>query len=269
MARAIDGMVCIITGASAGIGEALARGLSARGAKLALAARRLERLEELNRQLGGGHQVIEADVSHPADCQRLIEEAHGRFGRIDTLICNAGYGLIAPIARTTDAQWLEIFRTNVLGTTGCIEAAVPLMRAQEKRDGWRGQVMIVSSAAARRGLPFFGAYSATKAAQLSVAEALRVELRRARIAVTSVHPVGTDTDFFTTAEQVSSRRVPGRGAMQARQPVERVVEAMVKGIERPRPEVWPMRSMRWGVGMGALMPRVVDWALKGHGRSET
>jgi short-subunit dehydrogenase len=269
MARTIEGMVCIITGASAGIGEALARGLSARGAKLVLAARRLERLEELNGQLGGGHQVVQADVSHQADCRRLIQEAQGRFGRIDTLICNAGYGLIAPIARTTEAQWMEIFRTNVLGTTGCIEAAVPLMRVQEAREGWRGQIMIVSSAAARRGLPFFGAYSATKAAQLSVAEALRVELHRARIAVTSVHPVGTNTDFFRTAEQVSSRRVPWRGAMQARQSVERVAAAMEKGIARPRPEVWPMRSMRWGVGMGALMPRLVDRVLRGHGSSET
>jgi short-subunit dehydrogenase len=267
MARTLDGMVCIITGASAGIGEALAKELSRHGARLTLAARRLDRLNALNQQLGGGHQVIQADVSRPTDCHQLVEQAHARFNRLDTLICNAGYGLISPIARTTEQQWLDIFRTNVMGTTACIEAAIPLMRQQPVQDGWRGQVMIVSSAAARRGLPFFGAYSATKAAQLSLAEALRVEMHRRRIAVTSVHPVGTGTDFFTTAEELSARHMPSRG-IQVRQSPDHVARAMVRAIVRPRPEVWPSRSMHWALGLGMMLPGLVDRVLRGHAKSE-
>lgn len=264
MSRNLNGMVCVITGASAGIGRALAVELSRRGAKLALAARRADRLEELNRQLGGGHLAVATDVSQADDCRKLIQTAWEHFGRIDTLICNAGYGFIGPVARTSEQQWLEIFRTNVLGTTQCIEPAVDLMRRQTLRDAWRGQVVIVSSAAARRGLPFFGAYSATKAAQLSLAEALRVELHRQKLAVTSVHPVGTNTDFFTTAEQISDRRMPRRGAASVRQPVEKVARSMTAAIRRPRPEVWPMRPMRWALALSALTPRAADWILRGH-----
>jgi short-subunit dehydrogenase len=264
MSRSLQGMVCVITGASAGIGRSLARTLSARGAALTLSARRLDRLRQLNEQFNSAHQVIQADVSQWDQCHRLVEQAHAHHGRIDTLICNAGHGLISPIARTSESQWLEILRTNVLGTAACIEAAVPLMRTQPPRNGWRGQILIVSSAAARRGLPWFGAYSATKAAQLSIAEALRVELANTDIAVTSVHPVGAETDFFTTAEQLSARRVPQRGAAAIRQPVERIVEAMLKGIANPKPEIWPRRSMRWAVGLGVFTPRLADRILRRH-----
>jgi NAD(P)-dependent dehydrogenase (short-subunit alcohol dehydrogenase family) len=183
-------MVVIITGASAGIGRALAQKLAQQGAKLVLSARRVEKLDELNRELGGSHLTLRADVSNHDDCQNLVEQTLTRFGRIDTLVCNAGYGIARGVADSTHEDVARMFATNVYGTLDPIRAAVPIMRKQEPRDGYRGQIMIVSSAAARRGLPFFGIYSATKAAQLSIAEALRVELKPDQVAVTSVHPIG-------------------------------------------------------------------------------
>ena len=254
-------MGVVITGASAGIGRALAEALSVRGANLTLSARRADRLEALNRELGGRHLVVPADVSRREDCERLIATAMERFGRIDTLVCNAGYGLLCPVSRTSREQMEEMFATNVLGTTDCIHAAVPHMQRQELRDGLRGQVMIVSSVIARRAIPFFGIYSATKAAQLALAEALRVELAPEKIAVTSVHPAGTDTEFGEVSASLSQgtrpRRVPG----EPRQSAQTVAEAMVRGIERPRPEVWPNRPMRWAVGIGTLIPSLVDRVL--------
>src|SRR5450755_3722307 len=208
MPRSLQNMVVVITGASAGIGRALAEALSPLGAKLTLAARRLDRLTELNAKLGGQHQIIEADVSKPEDCKRLIDEAHAHHGRIDTVVCNAGYGLAKSVIDTTADELRRIFETNLFGTTDTIRAAVPIMLQQPERDGYRGQIMIVSSAVARRGLPFFGAYSATKAAQLSISEALRVELKPSGIAVTSVHPVGTETEFFDVAGQRGNGAVP-------------------------------------------------------------
>ena len=180
-------MNVVITGASAGIGKVLARELSRAGARLVLAARRLDKLEELNESLGGKHICMRCDVAVPHDCDQLIALADARLGRIDTLVCNAGYGYVCSVAEMSSEQMRAIFATNVFGTTDCIRAAVPIMREQEELDGYRGQIVIVSSAAARRGLPMFGAYAATKAAQLSLAESLRVELRAQRIAVTSVH----------------------------------------------------------------------------------
>jgi short-subunit dehydrogenase len=262
MRRSIDGMVVVITGASAGIGRALARDLSRLGARLALTARRLDRLEELNKELGGAHLVIRADVAIQADCERLVREAAERFGRIDTLVCNAGYGFLSPVAQTSGENMRAIFQTNVFGTSDCIAAAVPIMKRQEPRDGWRGQLMIVSSAVARRAIPFFGAYSATKAAQLSLAEALRVELKIRQIAVSSVHPIGTATEFFDVSAQLSGRRstrMPG----EIVQTSEQVAVAMRHAIEHPRPEVWPFRLARLGLGLAALVPGITDRIL-GH-----
>jgi short-subunit dehydrogenase len=253
-------MVVVITGASAGIGRALAEGLSRRGATLALAARRSDRLEELNRALGGRHLVISTDVAVREQCEALVARTLAHFGRLDTLVCNAGYGFLRPVAETTPEDVQRIFQTNVFGTADCVRPAVAAMRQQERREGWRGQVVIVTSAVARRALPYFGPYSATKAAQLSLAEAMRVELRGEGIAVTSVHPVGTDTEFGdVSAAQSEGRRPETRG--EVRQSAQTVARAIVKGIERPRAEVWPLRPARWALGLAALFPGAADRVL--------
>ncbi len=255
-------MVIIITGASAGIGRRLAIDLHARGAKLVLAARRIEKLYELREQLGGGHLSVTTDVSNGDDCRRLIEQAVERFGRIDTLVANAGYGLPSNVHDTTPGQVEAMFRTNVFGTIDCARAAVGVMAGQTPRDGVRGQIMIVSSGAARRGLPYFGVYSATKAAQLSIAEAMRVELSPKAIAVTSVHPIGTETDFFTVAESLGETKIQSPMRQNWRQPVERVTVAMVRAIAKPRAEVWTSLGARWGLALNALMPSVGDAVMR-------
>lgn len=258
--RNLQDMVVVITGASAGIGKALAEELSLRGARLVLAARRADRLEALNRTLGGQHLCVPTDVAVREQCEALVRQTFDRFGRLDTLVCNAGYGILRPVARTSPQEMQEIFQTNVFGTADCIRAAVPRMRDQEPRDGWRGQVMIVSSLLARRGLAYFGAYSATKAAQLSLAEAMRVELRDERIAVTSVHPIGTDTEFGdVSAAQSAGQRPDVQG--EVRQSAAQVALSMVKAIERPRPEVWPFRPSRWALTAATLLPGFVDRLL--------
>lgn len=250
-------MVVAVTGASAGIGGALALALGRRGARLALGARRLDRLEAIDRELGGGHLTRNIDVAKREDCEFFIQAALARFGRLDTLVCNAGYGVARTVAEMTPAEWQAIIATNLMGTVDCVRAALPALGAQELRDGWRGQVMIVSSCLARRAGPEGAAYAATKAAQLSLAEALRVELRAQRIAVTSVHPIGTETEFWQAAEAQGGRAMV-RSASDPRQTPEQVAEAMVRAIERPRPEVWPHRLSRWVFGAATLFPGLVD-----------
>ena len=118
--------------------------------------------------------------------------------------------------------------------------------------------MIVSSAAARRGLPYNGAYSATKAAQLSIAEALRVELGPSQIAVSCVMPIGTETEFFTSAERISGRRIDLPGAQPKRHSVQRVVRGMIRAIQKPRAEVFSSRPTRWGLVLNAAFPTLGD-----------
>ena len=266
MSRRTAGMIVVVTGASAGIGRALSEQLAAAGATLALAARREERLRALNERLGGGHLCVPTDVADPAHCARLIARTLERYGRIDTLVCNAGYGLIRPVGDTTGAELLDLFRTNVLGTTACVNAALPHLLAQPHRDGWRGQVVVVASAASRRGLPDLGAYTATKAAQVSLAESLRVELRGSGVAVTTVHPVTTDTEFFREAIRRSRVRPPERGRVEVLQSPADVAAAIASAIRRPRPEVWPHLPSRLLLTLGAFAPRVVDWVLSNRRR---
>ena len=258
MARELKDMVVVITGASAGIGYELARQLSDAGARLALSARRENRLNELNTSLGGKHLVVKSDVSRIEDCEMLIARTFENFGRIDTLVCNAGYGIARAIANTSADEMMAIFKTNVFGTTDCIRAAVPIMEKQKPHDNYRGQIMIVTSAAARRGLPFFGAYSATKFAQLGISEALRVELKPSQIAVTSVHPVGTETEFFTVAEREGGLKMPPRGTGEVRQSAAVVAKKMIKAIRRPCPEVWPLAPARFMLSLATLMPGMGD-----------
>ena len=267
MSRSFENMVVVITGASSGIGRALAEFLSHRKAKLTLAARRLDRLEALNAELGGGHQVVQADVSNQDQCRNLIQSAVSFHGRIDTLVCNAGYGLAKSVSETSATELRCIFETNLYGTTDTIRAAIPIFMRQSERDGYRGQVMIVSSAVARRGLPYFGAYSATKAAQLSIAESLRVELKSSHIAVTSVHPVGTETEFFDLAGKYGSSAVPPPAKGEVRQTAAVVAARMAAAIARPRPEVWPLRSARLGISIATLVPGLVDRALSSYRKS--
>jgi short-subunit dehydrogenase len=201
---------------------------------------------------------VQADVSKTVDCQNLIDQTVQRFGRIDTLVCNAGYGIYRTVAQTSLQETRRIFETNVFGTTDCVHFALPVISRQEPTEsGWRGQIMIVSSIVARRGVPYIGMYSATKAAQLAMAEALRVELKPMRIAVTTVHPISTKTEFGQVAEQMGDMVLPPAPMAQT---VDVVAKKMLRAIERPRPEVWPSGPSRWIVGFGTLMPRLVDRA---------
>src|SRR5580700_6034183 len=106
MARNLKGMVSVITGASSGIGKALAINLASRGGKLVLGARRLDLLQDLTREIGGENRALQVDVSCPDACNRLISSAVDSFGRLDTVVCNAGFGF----ARSFDAMSLEDIR---------------------------------------------------------------------------------------------------------------------------------------------------------------
>lgn len=256
-------MVVVITGASAGIGRALAWQLAGRAAQLVLSARRMDRLEQLNRELGGGHHCVRADVSNTDDCRRLIDEAVQRFGRIDTLVCNAGYGIYRRVANTPLQDIRSIFETNVYGTTDCVHFALPVMSKQAIVDGYRGQIMIVSSCVARRGVPFLGMYSATKAAQMALAEALRQELQPLRIAVTSVHPIQTKTEFGEVAASSGEIAWPKAPLEQT---VDVVARKMLQAIERPKPEVWPSRAARWVFCAATLTPRIADHLVSKYRR---
>jgi short-subunit dehydrogenase len=251
----LAGAVAAITGASACIGRECALAFAARGAKVVLGARRVERLEEVAaavRAAGGEATAIPLDVGQEAQVAAFVRGAVERYGRIDVLVNNAGYGVRGSVASMPGDVHESLMRVNYMGTVYGCRAAVPLMVAQGG-----GVVINVSSIVGHRSLPTGGAYAATKAAQVRLTEALRVELRGTGVHACSVHPVGTETEFGEIQARLSGDDAPRPWGHQ--QSAREVAEAIVRCAERPRAEVypyWPSRAIVW---MNALAPGLVDW----------
>ena len=184
----------LITGASAGIGEGLAREFARRGYGLAIAARRLDRLEALAPQLlaAGAAQVvtIALDVADTDAIEPAVQRAAAELGRLDVIVANAGVGPLTPTGRGKLPLMRETLNINLVGAIATIEAALPIFRAQGS-----GQVVGVTSVAGSKGLPGFGAYSASKAGLHRYLQSLRAELRGTPVVVTELAPGFIDTDI--------------------------------------------------------------------------
>lgn len=189
----MNSKTAFLTGASSGIGLALASELASRGYDLVLAARRSESLEQLKRQLDARFPqrriTIQAlDVTRYADVHSAIDSAAEAHGGLDLVIANAGIGSTGPIGHGRFDADRAVIETNVLGAMATIDAAVALFRRQN-----RGQIVVISSVAAFRGLPGAGSYSASKAAIAVYADAARGELHGTPIRVTTLFPGYIDT----------------------------------------------------------------------------
>jgi short-subunit dehydrogenase len=251
----LAGSVVAITGASAGIGRECALAFAARGARLAVGARRVDRLQDLAAEVrgkGGEAMAVSLDVADRDQVAAFVAAAVARYGRLDVLVNNAGYGVRGAVAATAAETYERLMRVNYLGTVyGCL-AAVPVMLRQG-----RGVIINVSSIVGHRALPTGGAYAATKAAQTSLTEALRVELRGTGVHACSVHPVGTETEFGEVQARLSGDAAPK--PLGPQQSALAVARAIVRCAEHPRPEVypyWPSRAIVW---LNALAPGVVDF----------
>lgn len=250
----------VITGASSGIGLATAFACAKAGMPVVLAARRLGRLQDAVASIereGGKALALACDVGKDDDCQRLIDDACARFGPIYAAFANAGYGFESSIEHSTPEQLRDIFEVNFWGTVRVFHAAMPVLRARGE-----GHLLACSSCLSKISMPYFGAYSATKAAQDHICRAMRLELRGSGIHVSSVHPVRTRTEFF---DETDRRSDPTGATIRKRlaimQPPERVADAVVACLRRPRGEVWTSGLMRTAMGLAGIFPQTADRML--------
>jgi short-subunit dehydrogenase len=253
--------VVAITGASSGIGRATALRLARDGASVVMCARRIDRLEALASEIaaGGGTALpIAADVTREADMQALVSHAVERFGRLDAMMCNAGFGIAGTIEDISADQMQAVIDVNYLGTYFAARAALPLFRRQG-----RGHLIVISSIVGKRGVPYMGAYSATKFAQVGLAECLRSELVGSNIHVTVVFPVSTPTEFHEVMARESGATSEARGPKQR---VEEVADAIARAIAHPVPEVYPYWQSRGLVWLNAFAPGICDRFVKKFGR---
>jgi NADP-dependent 3-hydroxy acid dehydrogenase YdfG len=227
----ILGKVVVITGASSGLGEVTARHLAARGAKLVLAARRLDRLDTLVaeiRQAGGEAIAVATDVARHADVLALAAAAVQAFGRIDVLVNNAGVMPLSPIARLKVDEWDRTIDVNIKGVLYGIAAVLPGMQAQGS-----GHIINISSVAGHKVFtPIGTVYSATKFAVRAISEGLRVEAGHG-IRVTTVSPGAVESEL-----QLGSTDPDTAAGVQAfyqanQIPADSVARAIVYAIEQP------------------------------------
>jgi NADP-dependent 3-hydroxy acid dehydrogenase YdfG len=232
MSHNLEGRIALVTGASSGIGEATALALAEAGAKVAIAARRRDRLEALAAKLaplGADPLILDADLLDEHEAQRIVAETEARYGRLDILINNAGVMYLEPVAEADLGRWRRMLELNVLSLIASTQAALAGMRA--RRDG---HIVNIASTAGRIANPRAAAYAATKFGVVGFSEGLRREVYSDNIRVSVIEPgmVATELrDHIGHAETRGALNALAEGMRQL-QPVD-VAETIVFCVSRP------------------------------------
>lgn len=257
----LTGKVAAITGASTGIGLAVAEHLSREGIAVVLGARRLDLLEravEKIRAAGGRAEAVKMDVTSEEDVAQLVSRAQQAFGRLDIMMCNAGFGFYGTVEQTPVDIMRRMMDVNFTGTFIGARAALPIFRSQG-----HGHLLLTSSIAGRRGIPFMSGYCATKAAQAVFAESLRSEFAGTNIHVSVVYPISTESDYHHAMERDFGQHISGLGPKQS---LDDVAAAVVRCVQRPRPEVFPHAKSRALAILNVLAPGFTDSLVRRYGR---
>ncbi|MCY3899194.1 MAG: SDR family NAD(P)-dependent oxidoreductase [Caldilineaceae bacterium] len=261
--RELRGKVAVVTGASRGIGEAIAAALAAEGCRLVLAARSTERLQEVAEGLrlrhGAEVLVVPTDIGDEGQSRGLIGAAASHFGTVDILVNNAGMGIYGAMDEVHLDDLRHVFAVNFFGPMAALQAAVPIMRSQGG-----GTIVNVSSIVGRFPQPLGGGYTATKFALHGASGAARAELKRDSIDVVLVCPGLTDTEF----SQHSRISVPGAEHRQGERhslgrgvEPERVGRRTVTAIRKGEREVFVTLFDRALVWFAVHFPGLLEWVL--------
>jgi len=252
----IKGKVVIVTGASSGIGEATARQFGREGAKVILAARRVDKLESLAQEIvsmntGAETLVVQADLSKLEDIQKLIDETVGKFGRVDVLVNNAGFGRLNWLENLDPMKDIQAqFDVNVMGVIQTTRQALPVMMKQRS-----GHIINMCSMAGLVATPTYTIYAACKHAVHGFSEALRREVKPWGIDVSMVYPGGVITEFQQHAgiKRKTGATTPRSLLLTA----EQVGSAVVQLVRRPR----AMWIIPWAWSFTVWMNRNLNWLV--------
>ncbi|MCD1259719.1 SDR family oxidoreductase [Paenibacillus athensensis] len=246
----LQGKIALITGASSGLGALLAQQLSARGATVALTARSAGKLEQVAAGLNGPAVVYPMDVQQTEQVRLTVEQIIERFGRIDLLINNAGYGRFETFLNMSQEQFADMMDVNYMGIVRCTQAVLPHML----RNG-SGHIVNIASMAGKIGSAKSTAYAASKHAVLGLTNSLRQELSGTGIAVTAINPGPIKTPFFEIADPEGNYVKKVEWFMLN---PDKVARAIVRAIESGRIE----KDMPWSASLGVklvqLFPGLFD-----------
>ena len=257
MEATLAGKVAVITGASMGIGEAIAKLFVENGARVVLLSRDAARAEAARARIGRPEQTmaLACDVRHREELDRAIGLTIHHFQRIDIWVNNAGRGILTSLAGVSMAECREIFETNFFGTLEAMKAVIPIMQQQGS-----GAIINISSVAGHIPLPFNGAYSASKFAMNALGKGARIELMRDNINVLTVCPGYVRTKFQENMfrgpsdRQVRPSSVKGITA-------ERVARAVLRGYLKRKRELVVPWTMHPVIKLYQLFPGLVEWSM--------
>jgi short-subunit dehydrogenase len=253
----LAGKVVVVTGASMGIGEAIAKIFADQGATVVMLSRDTGRVEAARGRVGHTERTLAmaCDVRHREEIDRAIGLTLHHFHKIDIWVNNAGHGLMDSVAEMNMALFREMFETNFFGAVAAMQAVIPIMRQQ---DG--GTIINISSVAGHIPLPFHAGYSATKFAMNAIGKAAGVELKKERIRVLTVCPGYVRTNFSDNVVRGNDlKRV--RPASVKGITAERVARATLQGYLKQKREVVVPWTMHIPVKIYQLFPGLVELAM--------
>jgi NADP-dependent 3-hydroxy acid dehydrogenase YdfG len=238
MANPLDGAVALVTGASSGIGEATAKALASNGAKVAVAARRLERLERLAAEIGGeGHTAlaIESDITEQRQAIAAVDRTVDELGRLDIVVNNAGVMLLGPIEDAPTEEWDRMIDLNLKGLIYTTHAALPhLLSAAEDSERGCADLVNISSVAGRIARSGSGVYNLTKFGVGAFSESVRQEFAERRVRTAIVEPGAVATELTDHLRDEVREAVTDRFADIDRLQAEDIADAIAYTVTRPR-----------------------------------
>lgn len=246
-----------MTGASRGIGRAVAKQAAAKGARVGLLARNKDDLDAVRATIGGTASVAPADIAVRSEVDDAVKRVEAELGPIDILVANAGIGAYGPFADIDVDEVEHLVQVNLLGTVYPIKAVLPGMLERG-----RGHIVVVSSVAGRFGSPLEAAYASTKFAQIGLAEALSVEVAGKGVGVSIVNPGVVDTDFFAARGHLYDRPFP--------KPIsaDRVAAGVINAAEKNKAEVFVPGPFRYAVAVRHVAPRLYRWGTRRSFKNE-
>jgi short-subunit dehydrogenase len=253
----LSGKIVVVTGASMGIGEAIAKVFVDNGASVVLLSRDAVRVDAARGRVGHGERTLAmaCDVRHREDVDRAVGLTLHHFKRIDVWVNNAGHGLLDSVAQMDMAACREMFDTNLFGAVGAMQAVIPVMRQQGG-----GTIINISSVAGHIPIPFHAAYSATKFALNAMGKAAGGELKKDGIHVLTVCPGYVRTAFGQNAIQGNElKRVRPESVRGIT--AERVARATLRGYVKQKREVIVPWTMYVPQKIYQIFPAVVEWAM--------
>jgi short-subunit dehydrogenase len=254
--KEMDGKAVVVTGASMGIGEAIARVFADAGASVVLLSRDAGRAEAARHRVGHTERTLAmaCDVCKREDIDRALALTLHHFDRVDVWVNNAGVGIRDAVADMTPAVYRELFETNFFAAIDCLQAVAPAMR-----EAGGGTIMNISSVAGHIPVPFMAIYSASKFAMNAIGKGARLELKRDQVNVLTVCPGYVNTDFG--AHMVANRHGNVRPQSVRGISAERVAQAAYRGYRNRKREVVVPWTMIPVIKLYQLFPGLVEWGM--------